>query len=183
MLTPEEKKELLTTARASLAAAISGREYRPEPSGKPGLSQHCGCFVTLRTNGMLRGCIGCFTSDQPLYKTVADYARHSALDDPRFSGRRLAGGELDAVRIDVSVLSPLEDCPEPERIRLGEHGIYVRDGMRSGCFLPQVATETGWTVEEFWGHCCRDKAGLDWDAWRRPGVETKVFTAEVAEEA
>ncbi len=49
----------------------------------------------------------------------------------------------------------------------------------SGCFLPQVAEETGWSVEEFWSHCCRDKAGLDSDAWRRPDAERMTFTADV----
>jgi AMMECR1 domain-containing protein len=38
--------------------------------------------------------------------------------------------------------------------------------MSSGTFLPQVATETGWTLEEFLGHCAKDKAGIGWNGWK-----------------
>ena len=65
-------------------------------------------------------------------------------------------------------------------IELGRHGIYIRKGDRSGTFLPQVATETGWTKEEFLGHCARDKAGLGWDGWR--DAEIYVYEANVFSE-
>lgn len=179
-LTETDKAFLAEIARNALAAAVQGGSYAPPvPDALPNLLEHRGCFVTLKTNDQLRGCIGCFTSDQPLYQTVADYTRHSALDDPRFAHHRLRESELPAVAIDISALTPLVRCDEPEKIILGVHGIYVRSGGRGGCFLPQVATETGWSVEEFWGHCCRDKAGLDWDAWRHPGAECMTFTADV----
>lgn len=177
-LTDADKKALAGIARESLAAAVKGVRYAPEDPGLPDLLENRGCFVTLRTGGRLRGCLGCFTSELPLYRAVAEYARFSALEDPRFEGRRIREDELGGVEIDVSCLTPLAACDDPENITLGVDGIYVRAGGRSGCFLPQVATETGWSVDEFWGHCCRDKAGLEWDAWRRPDVECMTFTAE-----
>lgn len=180
-LDDEDKRVIMAIARESVKAAVEDRPYVPDPVDRPALLEHCGCFVTLRTKGQLRGCLGCFTSDIPLYKTVAGYARHSALRDPRFGRNRLKIHELPDLAIDVSVLSPLEPCAEPEKIVPGVHGIYiVKDGY-SGCFLPQVATETGWSVEELWGHCCRDKAGLDWNAWREPDARLMIFTAEVVE--
>lgn len=178
--TQEEKKTLGAIARAALAAAVRDKaDYAPPAPDNPALLAKCGCFVTLKTGGGLRGCIGCFTSDKPIYQTVAEYTRHSALEDPRFGSNRLRPEELDKVEMDVSVLTPLRECRDPMAVRLGVDGIYVRKGMRSGCFLPQVAEETGWTLEEFWGHCCRDKAGLDWDAWKKPGVELSTFTAVI----
>ncbi len=175
----EDKKILRGIAREALAAAVNGTDYVPADPGREGLRVSGGCFVTLKTGGRLRGCLGCFSSDRPIYKTVAEYTRHSTLEDPRFRSSRLRPGELSDVEMDISVLSPLKHCGDPLGITLGVHGIYVVSGMFSGCFLPQVATETGWNVEEFWGHCCRDKAGLAWDAWRDPGVELMTFTAEV----
>ena len=175
----DDRRIVARLIRESLAAAVTGREYVPPRQDRPALLEKRGCFVTLKTRGELRGCIGCFTAERPLYQTVAAYARHSALDDPRFSGRRLRPEELESVAVDVSILSPLEPCAEPEAIVPGVHGIHVSNGTQSGCFLPQVATETGWSVEELWGHCCRDKAGLDWDAWRKPGIRLMTFTAEV----
>lgn len=175
----DDKRQLARIARASLRAAVEGGTYSPPDPGSPALYEKCGCFVTLKTGGRLRGCIGCFVSDQPLFQNVAEYTRHSALDDPRFAGRRIEPSELAGVEMDISVLSSLQPCPEPEKIIPGVHGVYVRSGGGTGCLLPQVATEMNWGVEEFWGYCCRDKAGLAWDAWRRPDTETFTFTAEV----
>ena len=62
-------------------------------------------------------------------------------------------------------------------VELGRHGILIVKGGRSGTFLPQVATDTGWTREEFLGHCSRDKAGLGWDGWR--DAELYVYEADV----
>lgn len=178
-LTEKDKHTLGMISRAALKAAVTGERYAPADPGRPTLHDRRGCFVTLKTNAQLRGCLGCFTSDNPLYQTVADYTRFSALDDPRFTRNRLRENELPNVAIDISCLTPLAPCGDPESITLGTHGIYVKSHGRAGCFLPQVATETGWTVEEFWGYCCRDKAGLDWDAWRRPDTQCLIFTADV----
>jgi uncharacterized protein, PH0010 family len=174
-----DRETLAITARKALDAAVRGESYAPPATERPALLAHCGCFVTLKTGGALRGCLGCFTADQPLYRTVPEYAGHSALDDPRFRGNRVKPEELESVDMEISVLSPLSPCGDPENIRLGIDGVYVRRGGRSGCFLPQVATETGWSVDEFFGHCCRDKAGLEWDAWRMPGTEVFCFTADI----
>ena len=70
----------------------------------------------------------------------------------------------------------------PLDIELGVHGIHVKRGWSSGCFLPQVATETGWSKEEFLSNCCSHKAGLPPDAWKDSKTEVLVFTAEVVEE-
>lgn len=181
MLGEAEKRELGMIARKSLTAAVNGLPYAPAApaEGLPALMEKRGCFVTLRTHGALRGCLGCFVSNMPLYQTVAEYARHSALNDPRFSGSRLKPDELAEVEMEISVLTPLEPCRDPEKIELGKHGIYVNGEGGSGCFLPQVATEMNWSVEDYWGYCCRDKAGLAWDAWRQPETDLMTFTAEV----
>lgn len=174
-----DKRTLCGIARESLAAAISDLPYEPANPGRPNLEEKRGCFVTLRTGRSLRGCLGCFTSEEPLYLAVARYAGYSALEDPRFVSNRLRPEEVPTVAIDISALTPLEPCPDPERIVPGVHGIYVKRGGRSGCFLPQVATEMRWGLEDFLGHCCRDKAGLEWDAWRDPATTVMTFTAEV----
>ena len=179
MLDADDRRVLGEMARAAVKAAVSGGRYEPADPGRENLKRQCGCFVTLKTDGQLRGCLGCFQSDDPLWLTVTEYARYSACDDPRFGHNRLKPEELGKLAMDVSVLSPLEPCAEPEAITPGVHGIYVKKGGRSGCFLPQVATEQNWGVEEFWGHCCRDKAGLEWNAWKEPGADVRTFTAEV----
>lgn len=181
MLKKEERNALLHIVCESLHAAVTGGAYTVTDPGYPALQKAGGCFVTYKTHGQLRGCIGCFERAGPLYRTVARFAHASAREDPRFLDRPLAHADLPDVVIDISVLSSLERTTEPETITLGVHGIHVRRGMQSGCFLPQVASETGWTVEEFWGMCCRHKAGLPAEAWRDAATECSVFTAEVVE--
>lgn len=177
----EQRAFLLRLARGAVAAAVDGGDVpdSPPPEDWTPLWAEGGVFVTLKTGGRLRGCLGCFRHPPPLYKTVAEYAALSATEDPRFSGRRLGVRDLPAVRIDISVLSPLAPCADPLALTLGVDGIYLAGDGRSGCFLPQVAVETGWDVAEFWERCCVDKAGLPSGAWRGDGVRRWTFTAEV----
>jgi uncharacterized protein (TIGR00296 family) len=86
---------------------------------------------------------------------------------------------LDQLDVEISVLSPLERTGDPLNLRLGIDGIHIKKGRASGCFLPQVATETGWSKEEFLSHCCSDKASLAPDAWKDAGTDVYLFTAEV----
>ena len=190
-LSPEARRALLAVARRAVEAAVRGE---PEPDfpaealeGTVGeeLAQPRGCFVTLKTrgaggtHGRLRGCLGHFEADAPARERVREMARASALDDPRFAGDRIRPEELGDVDIEISILYPREKIDDPLSIELGRDGIYVRRGARAGCFLPQVATETGWTREQFLSNCCSHKAGLAPDAWREPETEVLRFKAEV----
>jgi len=178
----EPKQKLLDIAHRSVEAAVSGRRLPKVTETDPELTGKQGAFVTLKTHGNLRGCIGRFISEIPLCKLVAEMAQASATEDSRFFGNQLQPSELPDLHIDISVLSPLEKTDDPLSIELGVHGIYIKRGFASGCFLPQVATETGWSKEEFLGNCCSHKAGLAADAWRDPETEVFTFTAEVIED-
>jgi len=106
-------------------------------------------------------------------------AKASATGDPRFFANPITPGELKELDIEISVLSPLQRTDDPMSLRLGVDGIYIKRGRASGCFLPQVATETGWSKEEFLSYCCAHKAGLAADAWKEPGTQVYLFTADV----
>jgi uncharacterized protein len=181
-LSEAARREILQIARSCLAAAVHGEEAPAIFSENPELQIAGGCFVTYKTSGRLRGCIGCFEAPAPLHATVAEYARTSALGDPRFAANRITPEELPSVDIEVSVLSPRWTIEDPLAIELGVHGIYVRKGGRSGCFLPQVATENNMSKEQFLSECCGGKAGLDPQAWRDPDTEVQVFTADIISE-
>jgi MEMO1 family protein len=178
--TTEEKKVLLGIARTTIKSYINERK-RPEieASGYSGnMKLHAGAFVTLTFHGELRGCIGQFTSDKPLYQLIQDMAIASSTQDPRFEP--VSPEEVNRLSIEISVLSPMRKISSPKEIVLGKHGIYIRKGSASGTFLPQVATGTGWNVEEFLGHCARDKAGIGWDGWKT--AELYVYEATVFSE-
>lgn len=174
-----QKQFLLKVARDA-AAAVVKRQHPPEAkSDDPELNAHCGCFVTLKNQGRLRGCLGRFTSDMPLINLVGEMAAASATQDPRFFTDPVTSGELDELDVEISVLSPLKRTDDPLSLRLGIDGIYISKGRSSGCFLPQVATEAGWSKQEFLSHCCAHKAGLAPDAWKDPETEVSLFTADV----
>jgi AmmeMemoRadiSam system protein A len=175
----EQKKALLKVARDSVEAVIKRQEITKPESDDPELNAPCGCFVTLKNHGRLRGCIGQFTSDSPLIELVTEMAKASATGDPRFFADPITAGELEKLDIEISVLSPLKRTDNPLSLKLGVDGIYIKKGRASGCFLPQVATETGWSKEEFLSYCCAHKAGFAADAWKDPETEVYLFTAEV----
>jgi AmmeMemoRadiSam system protein A len=135
--------------------------------------------VTLKNRSRLRGCIGQFVSDRPLVELVVEMAKASATGDPRFMTNPITAGELNKLDVEISVLSPLQRTDNPLNLELGTHGIYIKRGYACGCFLPQVADETGWGKEEFLSQCCSHKAGLAPDAWKDPKTEVYLFTAEV----
>ena len=174
-----QRKILLATVRDTVEAAITGRPVPQVKSDDPQLNAHCGCFVTLKNKDRLRGCIGQFTSESPLIELVVEMAKASATRDPRFVSDPVTAEELEQLDIEISVLSPLKKTDDPLSLRLGIDGIYIKKGFASGCFLPQVATETGWNKEEFLAYCCSHKAGLAADAWKEPQTQVYLFDAEV----
>jgi AmmeMemoRadiSam system protein B/AmmeMemoRadiSam system protein A len=178
-LTKAEKKKLLSIARSSIEATLSGKPLPRFDVTEPDLKTHAGAFVTLRRSGDLRGCIGRLVGDKPLYEVVSRMAVAAATEDTRF--RSVSLSELQNIDIEISVLSPLKKMSNLKELELGKHGIYIAKGMRAGCFLPQVADETGWSKEEFLNRCCTDKAGLETNAWKKD-ADVFLFTAEVFSE-
>ena len=141
------------------------------------LKSNCGAFVTINKTHRLRGCIGRFDAGDPLYLVVQQMAIAAATQDSRFTP--VTPAELKDLEVEISVLSPLRKINSIDEIVMGKHGIYIVKDNRTGTFLPQVATETGWSKEEFLGHCSRDKAGLAWDGWKTADIyiyEAIVFS-------
>ena len=172
-LTDADKKLLKEIAYESIRDSLDGKPIRSAPHAT--LNVKCGAFVSLHKHGRLRGCIGHFGEDYPLYEIVAEMARAAAFEDPRFTPVRRE--ELDDIDIEISVLTPMRRIQSLDEFELHRHGIYIRKGYRSGTFLPQVADEVNWTKEEFVAHCSQDKAGLGWDGWR--DAELYVYEAIV----
>jgi len=180
MLNIEQRKRLLEIARQSIENYLNTGKRLEVNEKDPLLVKEFGAFVTLNKNGHLRGCIGNIIASGPLYLTVKNMAVEAAVNDPRFPEVTLS--ELGDIEIEVSVLSPLEKVESADKIELGKHGVIVRKGSSSGVFLPQVATETGWSKEEFLSNLCAQKAGLSADAWKDKSTEIFIFTAEVFSE-
>jgi MEMO1 family protein len=181
-LTDAEKATLFAIAKDTLAWCVS-RKKAPFPLESytltPKLKADTATFVTLKIGGELRGCIGSLAPVEPLYRSVHNNAVNAAMKDFRFSPVEPA--ELPQITVDVSILSPIRDIPGPDAFKLGQHGIILGKGMARAVFLPEVATEQGWTREETLSYLSR-KAGLPEDAWRE-GARFQVFESAVLSES
>ena len=189
-ISEEEKKALLAAARETITAKLEGRQpqYHIEPSlekameeGGSALAKPCGAFVTLhlkdsRGKQNLRGCIGRMIASTPLEKTVRTMAIEAAFGDPRFPPLKAA--ELPDISIEISAISPLEECPDPRSVKVGVHGLYLIHRGRAGVLLPQVPVEQGWNLDEYLEYICI-KAGLHPESYEAPGAELYTFTAVV----
>lgn len=177
-LTKEERAELHAIARKAIEAGFtSGASIsRGVQTASPKLKEPRGAFVTLYRKGELRGCIGQIVPRMPLAEAVAAMAQEAAFRDPRFTPVR--SDELDDLKIEISVLTPLKKIDSADEIEVGKHGIVIARNGSVGLLLPQVATEYNWDRNEFLEHCCL-KAGLPRNIWQDKQTEIYIFSADV----
>jgi AmmeMemoRadiSam system protein A len=175
ILSTEEKEKLLVIARESIISHVKGEQI-PVPSVKEANLLKCvGCFVTIKSEGKLRGCLGQFTSGKPLHALVREMAIAAATRDPRFYPMR--SEDIVNFKLEISVLSPLKKIESIEEIEIGKHGLYLEKNFYRGVLLPQVAIEYGWDRNTFLSQTCL-KAGLGKDDWKEE-AEIYIFSAEV----
>ena len=175
MLTESQKTALLDLAKRAIVAEVTRSRETPEVDIE--LPASSGAFVTIKRRGELRGCLGTLQCTRGLAGEVARCAADSASHDPRFVP--VSAEEISELSVEISVLGRLEeiDPSNPSAITIGRHGLVAELGPRRGLLLPQVATEWGWTVEQFLRQTCV-KAGLRGDAWQN-GARIYRFDAEV----
>lgn len=171
------RPRLLRIAAETVRASLRGERYMPPADPDPALIQPAGCFVSLhdQQTHQLRGCIGSLDATRPLLESLLGTAR-SVLDDPRFMGFPVTLAELPQLEIELSILSPLAPAENPLAFDPANDGIYLTVAGRTGCFLPQVARETGWGKEQLLQRLCTEKMGLPAFAWKMPEAQLKTFT-------
>lgn len=177
-LNPSDKKALLKYARKTLEQYFSSATVPLPRDLNSSLKVKRGAFVTLNEHGDLRGCIGQMREDRPLSTVVGSMALAAAFNDTRFTP--LTERELPQVEIEISVLTPFTQVKSADDIVLGRDGVIVKKGDRQAVFLPQVATETGWSKEVFLDQLCH-KAGLEAGDWK--DAELFTFQADVFSES
>jgi len=105
--------------------------------GDPLLKEKRSCFVTLKKEGNLRGCIG---TVQPVRENLASEIKHNAISagtqDPRF--RPVAAEELSLLAISVDILGDLEKVSSNDELDPYRYGVVVRRGGRVGLLLPHL---------------------------------------------
>jgi AmmeMemoRadiSam system protein B/AmmeMemoRadiSam system protein A len=178
-LTQEDHNNLLLLARRTIEFYLRNRNVpTPEELDVPiseAVKISRAAFVTLTINKDLRGCIGDVMPRQALYKSVIANAINAAVNDWRFTP--VTKNELSSIKIEISALTVPQPIISYNLIRLGTDGVILKKDGYSALFLPQVAPEQKWTLEETLTHLSI-KAGLPPDAWKK-GASFEVFQAEV----
>ena len=179
VLDRREQREALRLARSVLESHVRDGET-PDPDGlgidvSGAIGDAYGVFVTLKRNGQLRGCIGNIWPEEPLAEAIVRRTVDAAMNDHRF--RPVAVHELDLIDIEISVLTVPTRVESFDDIEVGRHGIVLEKFRRRAVYLPQVATEQGWNLDETLNHLA-EKAGLPTDAWRSD-AHFDVFEAQV----
>jgi MEMO1 family protein len=178
-LSAADKKALLALARKSIEWYLDS-DVTPLPRNFAASARvPQGAFVTLKKLGELRGCIGHMAEDMPLCRTVSGMALMAAFEDQRF--RPVSSDEMKDIEMEISALTPFQRVPNADSIVIGRDGVVLRKDGRSAVFLPQVATEQGWTRDEMLDHLCL-KAGLPAGSWRK-NTEFSTFQAIVFSES
>jgi AmmeMemoRadiSam system protein A len=175
-LTGSERQLLLKIARQAIATELAGLPFSLPMVTNPNLLEHRGAFVTLHKHGRLRGCIGTFSANRPLYEVVGDMAISAAFKDLRF--RPLGSSEFEKIDLEISALTPLKPITDINEIKIGSHGIYIIQGSFHGVLLPQVATKNKWNRLTFLNQTCI-KAGLAPGCWKDPKTQVNIFSAEI----
>jgi AmmeMemoRadiSam system protein A len=172
----ESERELIRRiARNSIEEKLLGKPE--EPLAIPdSLRELMGAFVTLKTRGELKGCIGYVKPILPLADTIKQMSIQAAFHDPRFMP--LNEREWEDTEIEISVLTPLKKITDIEEIEVGVHGLYIEKGGYSGLLLPQVAVENCWDRTAFLEYTCY-KAGLPKNAWKSKDTSIFIFSADV----
>ena len=174
-MSAKEKQLLLEIAREAIVSYVQNGAIPEREVNNSNLLVKQGCFVSIKINGMLRGCIGNFISDKPLYRLVQEMAVSAATRDPRFYPMKK--DDLKDFDVEISVLSPLHKISSIEEIEVGVHGLYLEKNFSRGVLLPQVAVEYGWDRDTFLSHTSI-KAGLGKDDWQE-GTDIYTFSALV----
>ena len=177
----EEKIKLFDIARESIRHALNKKELPSFSVTDENLKKKRGVFVTLMNKGRLRGCIGYFEANNPLYLIVSRMAAAAATQDYRFAYNPVTEDELEEINIKISILSKLKKIDSIDEIVVGKHGIWIKQGMKGGTYLPEVATEMGWDKIKFLEHCCAEKAGLSRDAWKKE-ADVYIYTSQILDE-
>ena len=186
---PQERLSLLQVSLGSIESGLISGTPKTVNSGEYAreLRELRACFVTLKKDQLLRGCIGSLEAHRCLVEDVAANAYAAAFRDPRF--QKLGIEELDFLDIGISVLEPKQaltfDSQQTllDMLRPGQDGLVLQDGNARSTFLPAVWESLPQPAEFL--KQLKIKAGLSADYWSETlefwRYTTESFNAPVSE--
>ncbi len=125
-------------ARRTIENVVGGFSFdKGRWQGNEQLSRPGACFVSIKKNGNLRGCIGTLAPTRAtLLQEISSNAIASSTSDPRFPPVQVE--ELDEIEVSVDILSVPEAIPGIEYLDPYKYGVIVTKGSRRGVLLPDL---------------------------------------------
>ncbi|MBF0358840.1 MAG: AmmeMemoRadiSam system protein B [Magnetococcales bacterium] len=139
------------------------------------LRQKRGAFIKITKYDKPRSFYGTVPPAKSLYETVLENIGKAVLHDPK--APPVTEDELPFLEMHISILSLLSPVESYKDIELGKHGIAIEKGHIHAAFLPNIAVDQGWGVEETLNNLSA-MAGLPPDSWQQPDCHIMVFTTE-----
>ena len=149
----------------------------------PVFSQLGACFVTLKKENRLRGCIGSIIAHQPLINDIVGHAQDAAFRDPRFNP--VEQNEVDMLKIDISLLSEPKQMEFKDEEDLLEQmvpfkdGIIIKDKQYQAVYLPCVWEEL--PDKKMFLNSLKIKAGLSSDYFSKTFEAYRFSTVYIEE--
>lgn len=179
-----EKQQMLTAARESIRHGLNfGTRIEIDPSRYSAeLREIRACFITLKIDDLLRGCIGNIEPRETLVESISHNAHSAAFHDPRFGALRAE--EFPLLKIEISVLSDLEPISFSSEQDLidqlvpGKDGLVITTGHHSATFLPSVWEQLP-EAGRFLQHL-KEKAGLQTTDWPTDISAERFYTSSIS---
>jgi AmmeMemoRadiSam system protein A len=133
-----ENHPLVSLAIQSVKHQLEKGLLLPCPKPLPeNMQQQAGAFVSIKKNGLLRGCIGTI---QPKYDNLAEEVIQNAIkaasEDPRFPAVEIQ--ELKELTFSVDVLTTPEKINDTTSLDVTRYGLIVRSENKRGLLLPNL---------------------------------------------
>jgi AmmeMemoRadiSam system protein A len=133
-----ENHPLVSLAIHSVKHQLEKGQALPCPSPLPeDMQRQAGTFVSIKKNGLLRGCIGTL---QPKYANLAEEVIQNAIkaanEDPRFPA--VERQELKELTFSVDVLTTPEKIKNFTSLDVKRYGLIVRNENKKGLLLPDL---------------------------------------------
>ncbi len=180
---PLEQRAIHDAASEIVASLVQRRTtmYSQVPLGDLSNQPVLGCYVSLKRRARLRPCCGTIGGEQPLSSALITAATRTATEDVRLPP--ISPTELETLDLETWVLVGLRRVSAAgdariNEVEVGRHGLKIHRGHSAGLLLPGVATDHGFSSEEFLRQVCL-KAGLPSSAWREDDAELFTFEGTV----
>ncbi len=177
----EFNRQVLQIAGFGVWALVTGKPLKTpfEPIDDPRWNEKRGLFVTLRSQGKIRGSVGWLESGVALQEALFEVSGTAATHDARY--KPVEESELKDLEVEVTLLSVFKTSKDLSEMEVGKTGLVVSRGDKRAVLLPQVSVERGWTMEQFLEACC-EKAGLSHKAWKDDNTLVEIFSSEIFSE-